>query len=159
MLYDSAKIPELFKTVKWRSYTVNLDIIGGENEDATLYLAEQGVSNVVYDPDHRSAEHNERVITFVMKLGGSHSVTLANVLNIVPSWKDRDALLYYSKFFARKNAPVYIGVYEGDRSGVGKMTNKGWQANLELDEYKEAIANRFKIVDVTDGVITAIKSD
>ena len=79
MLYDSAKIPKLFKTVKWRSHTVNLDIAGGDKEDATLYLAEQGVSNFVYDPDNRSAEHNERVITFVMSIGGSHSVTLSSI--------------------------------------------------------------------------------
>jgi hypothetical protein len=38
------------------------------------------------------------------------------------------------------------------------MTYKGWQANLEIGEYEKAIANRFEIIDIKDGVITAIKS-
>lgn len=159
MEYDSAKVPSLFKTVKWRSYSVNLDMGGGKIEDATLYLAEQRVKNVVYDPDYRSAEHNEQAINFIMRIGGSHSVTLSNFLNVIPSWKDRDAILYYSKFFAKSNAPVYITVYEGDKSGVWKKTNEGWQANLVLGEYEEMIAKRFKVVDVTDEMITAIKVD
>ena len=137
---------------------MNLDVGGGHHEDATLYLAERKVKNVVYDHIHKSAEHNAKAISFVIGIGGSHSVTLSDVLNVIPSWRDRDAVLYYSKFLARKSAPIYIGVYEGDKSGVGKMTRKGWQANLELGEYEKAIANRFEIVSIKDGVITAIKS-
>ena len=137
---------------------MNLDVGGGHHEDATLYLAERKVKNVVYDHIHKSAEHNAKAISFVIGIGGSHSVTLSDVLNVIPSWRDRDAVLYYSKFLARKSAPIYIGVYEGDKSGVGKMTDKGWQANLEIGEYEKAIANRFEIVGIKDGVITAIKS-
>ena len=137
---------------------MNLDVGGGYHKDATLYLAERKVKNVVYDHIHKSAEHNAKAISFVIGIGGSHSVTLSDVLNVIPSWRDRDAVLYYSKFLARKSAPIYIGVYEGDKSGVGKMTRKGWQANLELGEYEKAIANRFEIISIEDGVITAIKS-
>ncbi len=137
---------------------MNLDVGGGYHKDATLYLAERKVKNVVYDHIHKSAEHNAKAISFVIGIGGSNSVTLSDVLNVIPSWRDRDAVLYYSKFLARKSAPIYIGVYEGDKSGVGKMTRKGWQANLELGEYEKAIANRFEIVSIKDGVITAIKS-
>jgi len=157
MQYDSDQVPSLFKSIKWRALTVNLDIGGGAREDATLYLAEKGVKNVVYDPNARSAEHNYEAITGVMRIGGSHSVTLANVLNLIPTWKDRDAILYYSKFLARSNAPIYIGVFEGNKSGRGRMTDKGWQANLELSEYRSAISNRFKIIAVTETMITAVK--
>tara|TARA_R110002020_G_scaffold133646_1_gene298222 strand:+ start:1581 stop:2060 length:480 start_codon:yes stop_codon:yes gene_type:complete len=159
MEYDSAKIPKLFKTVRWRSYTVNLDVGGGDQEDATLYLAEHGVTNVVYDPAHRDSDHNYSAITFVMRRGGSNSVTISNVLNLYPSWKDRDAILYYSKFLARTGAPVYIGVCEGNKSGVGEHTSYGWQANLELGEYADAIANRFKIIKISSDMITALKAD
>ena len=137
---------------------MNLDVGGGYHKDATLYLAERKVRNVVYDHIHKSAEHNAKAISFVIGIGGSNSVTLSDVLNVIPSWRDRDAVLYYSKFLARKSAPIYIGVYEGDKSGVGKMTREGWQANLEISEYEKAIANRFEIVNIKDGVITAIKS-
>jgi hypothetical protein len=159
MASDSTNVPKLFKKVRWRPYTVNLDVGGGEKEDATLYLADKKVRNIVYDPDKRSAVHNAKAIQFVIQLGGSNSVTLSNVLNLYTRWQDRDAILYYSKFLARKHAPVYIGVYEGDKSGVGKMTKKGWQANLKLTEYEKAISNRFKIVDISDDMITAIKVD
>ena len=157
MGYDSANIPKLFKTVRWRSYSVNLDVGGGHHEDATLYLAERKVKNIIYDPDHKSAVHNAKAINLVINMGGSHSVTLSNVLNVIPSWKDRDAVLYYCKFLARSGSPLYVGVCEGDKSGVGKMTSKGWQANLQLSEYEKAISNRFEIVEVKDDIITALK--
>jgi len=157
MEYDSDQVPSLFKSIKWRAMTVNLDMGGGAREDATLYLSEKGVKNLVFDPNTRSDEHNDDVITWVMRIGGSHSVTLANVLNLIPTWKDRDAILYYSKFLARSNAPIYIGVCEGDKSGRGRLTNAGWQANLKLSEYKNAVANRFRITAVTDSMITAVK--
>ena len=157
MAYDSAKVPSIFKSIKWRAFTVNLDIGGGEFEDATMYLAERDVTNLVYDPDHRSAEHNRDVIVTVIARGGSDSVTLANVLNVIPKWKDRDALLYYSDFLAKKNAPIYIGVYEGDKSGRGRKTDTGWQANLQLHEYLDAVRNRFRVVSATNEMITAVK--
>lgn len=141
MEYDSAKVPKMFKTVRWRSRTVNLDVGGGYQEDATLYLAERKVHNVVYDPDHRSAEHNAEAISFVLGIGGSHSVTLSDVLNLYTSWKDRDAILYYSKFLARKGAPIYISVYD------------------DIDKYTDAIAKRFRIINISSDMITAIKAD
>jgi hypothetical protein len=159
MAYDSANVPALFKEIKWRSYTVNLDVGGGKDEDATLYLAEKGVTNLVYDPDSRDADHNQSVITAVMRIGGSDSVTLANVLNVIPTWKDRDAILYYSRLLVKTLAPVYIGVYEGDRSGSPSVGSKGWQANLELKDYHDAVANKFRVISVTKTMITAVKDD
>ena len=159
MAYDPANVPDLFKLVKWRSYTVNLDMLGTGGEDATLYLAERGVTNLVYDPINREADHNQGVITAVMRIGGSDSVTLANVLNVIPSRKDRDAILYYSKFLTKNFSSVYIGVYEGDKSGKASRDYKGWQANLKLEEYQDAIAHRFKIVSITKDMITAVKDD
>ena len=141
MKYDSTNVPKMFKKVRWRSYSVNLDVGGGYHEDATLYLAERKVHNVVYDPDHKSAEHNAKAISFVLGIGGSHSVTLSDVLNLYPSWKDRDAILYYSKFLARKGAPIYISVYD------------------DIDKYTDAIAKRFRIINISSDMITAVKAD
>ena len=142
MKYDSTNVPKMFKKVRWRSYSVNLDVGGGHHEDATLYLAERKVKNVVYDHINKSAEHNAKAISFVLGIGGSHSVTLSDVLNLYPSWKDRDAILYYSKFLARKGAPIYISVYEGN-----------------IDQYTDAIAKRFRIINISSDIITAIKAD
>ena len=143
MSYDSAKVPQLFKGVQWRSYSVNLDMWGAASEDVTLYLAEQGVDNVVYDPVERSAEHNEYAIKFIMRIGGAHSVTLSNVLSVIPSIKDRDAILYYSKFLSKLYSPVYIGVYEGDN----------------LQDYKEEVSKRFRVISITNDMITAVNED
>ena len=159
MAYDSAKVPSIFKKIKWKAFTVNLDVGGGKLEDATLYLAERDVTNMVYDPDNRSAEHNLGVITSVIARGGSDSVTLANVLNVIPKWKDRDAILYYCKLLAKTDAHIYIGVCEGDKLGRGRMTDGVWQANLKLSEYHDAVMHRFRVVSATLEMITAVKDE
>jgi hypothetical protein len=68
-------------------------------------------------------------------------VTLSDVLDLYPSWKDRDAILYYSKFLARKGAPIYISVYD------------------DVDKYADAIAKKFRIISISSDMITAVKAD
>ena len=68
---------------------------------------------------------------------------MSNVLNVCVDWKLclKTAINYY---WAPAEGPhiIVIKVYEGDKSGAGKWTSKGYQQNLPLETYyKECCTN------------------
>lgn len=55
--------------------------------------------------------------------------------------------------------PVYITVYEGDGSGIGKKTLKGYQLNKKTSEYLEELREVFPDAKMKNGVIRATLND
>lgn len=81
----------------------------------------------------------------------NYMLCLSNVLNVCVDWKYtlRSAIEWKDRLRSAINywwvpteSPhiIIIKVYEGDRSGIGKWSSKGYQQNLPLDEYyKECV--------------------
>lgn len=91
-----------------------------------------GVTVSSYDPYNLDKKTNEASMDNVYDL-----VVCANVLNVIHS----DAALYAAVVNMASHTCVYgrivIGVYEGDKSGVGKLTQNGesYQRNLPVSAY------------------------
>jgi hypothetical protein len=140
MAYDSANVPEMFKNVPWRSCSVNLNF-GDCSEDVTIYLAEQGVKNIVYSPDRKD---RKEMVAYIARRGGADSMTLPTILRIKPSWKNSnlfDAVLYYCKLMSKRYSYVYIGTPDNDPL---------------VDKRVKIISRRFRVIEVSKGVITAV---
>ena len=120
-----------FKKVNWNGITSNFDLGGGKYNKSTNWLKKhRGVINFVYDPYNRSQEYNDFTYTS-SKL--SESTTIFNVLNVIPTRKERKEILEFAK---RENTKyIFITVYEGDKSGCGNFTRDGWQNNKRLKDY------------------------
>jgi len=140
------QVPAVIKLVEWEPRSVNLDVGGGRYEDTTVYLKRLKVTNLVYDPFNRSAKHNRAVLQRVIDHGGADSVTLMNVLNVIQKPYDRRAVLRISWKLLREGHPIYIGIYDGDKSGEGKKTRDGWQENRRASTYLSEVGRFFKIV-------------
>ena len=48
---------------------------------------------------------------------------------------------------ANKNTIILISIYEGNKSGIGKETTKGYQKNMKLKEYLKYLKylNKFDV--------------
>lgn len=118
--------------------SVNVDIGGGRFDDATDLLATAGVHSFVVDPGNRSQEHNRRVLSLVDD-GRAASVTIANVLNVIPDAAVRRSILEMAHNIVRDGGTVYIDCYAGSGpgagKGVGRETSKGWQEYRSLASY------------------------
>lgn len=119
-----------------------VDYGGGPYDKATEFLAEHGIRNLVYDPHNRSYDHNVEVAMWATK-NRVAAVLLSNVLNVIQDPEERINVLRAAAVFASAcqdpPASVYITVYEGDRSGVGKETTKGWQENRKRETYRQEV--------------------
>lgn len=147
-------IPRALRLVRFVPGTVNADIGGGRFDDASRFLASLGVENLVFDPFNRDPGHNEAVIAR-LRGGGADTATVLNVLNVIACPAARDRVVALAADAVGPDGAAWFQVYEGDRSGVGRRTPKGWQENRPLATYLPEIAAHFAEVTVSRGLARA----
>ena len=135
----------------------NVDIGGGAFDLGTEYLAnERGVESHVYDPFNRPFEHNKEVVTRFKK-DPAHTATVANVLNVIPEREHRIGAIKHAFELTRPDGKAYFAIYEGDRSGKGGTTSKGWQNNRPAAGYMDEVAEVFPHVERKGNIIIGHK--
>lgn len=149
------QVPAAFRKIDWTPGTVNADLGGGKYDDGSAYLEGMGVRSLVVDPFNRSMLHNLRVEQELVARGGADSVTICNVLNVIQEAEIRLALLIQARAMLRPGGRLYISVYAGDRSGIGKSTSKGWQEHRPLRSYLADVLDIFPDAMIANGMITA----
>ncbi|MGB0717154.1 MAG: hypothetical protein ACPGXK_14845, partial [Phycisphaerae bacterium] len=151
------QVPALFKAVAkaggWKRGHKNLDIGGGKYDKGTKWLAQRGVQNLVYDPYNRDQKQNGQALSVASK--GVQTATLANVLNVIDDPKDQIKTLQIAKKALGKDGVLYIDVHEGDGSGKGKATSRGYQQNKKLADYLPLVQKVFPQAEVSGGIIVA----
>lgn len=140
---NSSKLPAIFNLINFEEGTINLDYGGGRFDNATSALAEKGVTNFIYDPFNRTKEHNDAVIRAVRNNGGADTITCSNVLNVIAEQEVRLSVLNNIKKLLKPNGIAYFTVYEGNGTGVGAESSKGYQLNRKTRDYVEEIAMVF----------------
>lgn len=147
------QVPALFKKLDWYPGT-NLDLGGGAYDTGTEYLKQFGVKNLVFDPYNRSFAHNLEVMDELLDFPVD-SCTISNVLNVIREREIRIRTLSEAKSVMRKGAYCYISVYDGDRTGVGRVTRKGWQENRPIITYLPEVLEVFRWAEARNGYISA----
>jgi hypothetical protein len=145
---SSAKtsIPQVPALHKWAySYgylnpgVIVVDYGCGGFDHGMLYCQEKGCWWRGYDPYHRSPSANHDAIATLVQ-GDADVVLCANVLNVINNAGARAQVIRSACSGLRKMAQVALfQTYEGDRSGTGRITSKGWQENRKVSTYVEEI--------------------
>ena len=72
-------------------------------------------------------------------------IICSNVLNVIAEENALCNVLNQLYDYSAENTDVYITIYEGDKSGVGKETTKGYQRNEKLSKYTDYISEWFNV--------------
>lgn len=153
---NSTNRPALFGKVSFEPGTVNVDYGGGKFDNVADYLAQYDVINMVLDPFNRSKKHNREVINLIREHGGADTATCANVLNVIKEPENRYIALENLKKLVKPGGKIYIWIHEGNKSGVGEPTTRGYQLNRKSEEYMEEILQVFPNATRKGKLITAI---
>jgi hypothetical protein len=139
---------------------INFDIGGGRFDNATNFLEDYNVTNIVYDPFNRSDVHNKNAVQKGAN-GKADTVTINNVLNVIQEEANQMQTLEQAYNALKVGGVAYISVYEGNKTGQGKQTSKGWQNNKSLNEYVPLVRKVFgkNNVIVKNGIIRVTKTD
>jgi len=142
----------------WKEGTVNMDIGGGKFNNATIFLNQKGVRSYIYDPYNRTPEQNNEAVSRAAN-GQSDTVTINNVLNVIPeeNANNQRTILLQAKNALKIGGTVIITNYEGDGTGVGKYTTKGYQQNKRLATYLPSIRTVFPNAKIVGRTIRATK--
>lgn len=105
-----------------------------------------------YDKFNREAAHNAGVMS-ELHLGWYDVILCANVLNVI---KEADARAEVIADCAKAGRVALFTTYEGDRTGNGKETSKGWQNNRKTDSYIDELLQHFAVVFKQGSVLIAM---
>lgn len=159
---NKAKLPTGYSTVHkklkgWKPDTLHIDIGGGKFDNAVEFLGNLGVEAHVYDPFNRTPEHNQRVMERVGKQGAD-TASMFNVLNVIKEPEYRIEALRTAHKTLKPGGRIFIGIYEGDRSGVGKRTKAdSWQNNMPTAAHLDEVREVFPNAKIEHGIIHATK--
>ena len=158
---NSTKLPTGYSTVAkkigWKKGTTHIDIGGGKFDNGVEFLKNLGVNAHVYDPFNRPKEHNEKVMGSVGKQGAD-TASLFNVLNVIKEPEYRLEALKTAHDTLKPGGQVFIGIYEGDRTGQGKKTKKdSWQNNAPTHTYLDDVRKVFPNATLQHGIIHGTK--
>jgi hypothetical protein len=150
------QVPAAMKQIAWAKDTVNLDIGAGKFSDATAYLADQGVTNLEFDPFNRSEQENYDALMNVIGFNGADTVTALNVLNVIKEPFARDNVIRRAAKAVSKDGTAYFQTYEGDKSGKGAPSRDGWQENRatasyigEIEKYFGHVVRRGQVIEAS----------
>jgi len=167
---NSTKVPVMFTKIDkyygWKKGTINLDYGGGKYDTATEYLKTKGVKNCLYDPFARDLNHNLNALYALYALyngfegSKADTITVSNVLCVVKEKVNRESILIYTHAMLKVNGTIFISVYEGDKSGKGKITKKDcWQNNKTLESYLPEVKKVFKNAHIEHRMIVATREE
>lgn len=109
-----------------------------------------------YDPYNRTKEYNDSTLLWLENTK-PNVIICSNVLNVIAESDVLMDVLGQIYNYAGDNTDVYITIYEGDKSGVGKVTTKGYQRNEKLTNYRDYINKYFKVTDVRGNILKCRK--
>lgn len=146
------QVPALHKKVAKELGKVNFDNGAGKYNKATEYLAGYGVTNICYDKYNRTKEENDKALNH----GKCDTSTIANVLNVLDNEQTMIEVLQLSKKMLKPNGKVYISVYEGNKTGIGKQSKKDcYQQNKRTKDYIPTIKKVFNNTTIRHNIIVA----
>ncbi|MFA6916504.1 MAG: hypothetical protein WC222_08915 [Parachlamydiales bacterium] len=120
-----------------------LDIGGGASDANCAYVAQRYLlDSVVYDPYMRDPTHNQKVLAVAKKrpFDIAFSLSILNVINDEESRKNHIRLCLST---LKPSGKAIFKVWSGDNSGIGKLTQSGYQSNLDIEKYFDEIAAVF----------------
>jgi hypothetical protein len=151
------QIPAVFKSNTFIPRGTNLDIGAGKFDMGKQYLEkERGVSeSVPFDPFNRSVESNRMAVERLLSGERFATATIPNVLNVIAETSARDNVILQAARAIEPEGVAYFQIYEGDGSGSGRKTSKGFQNNKKTADYVEEIRQHFTDVRKTGNIIVA----
>lgn len=134
-----------------------LDYGGGRFDTAKDFMEQYGCTVRIFDPFNRTKEHNRSVLEYSRKHVPDYIIN-ANVLNVIKENEIVDDVVRNISRLAGKDTLCIFCVYEGNGTGHGTRTTKGWQRNQRTASYVPVIQRYFTNVERRFNLIFAWKS-
>lgn len=154
-----AQVPAVYKKMKFEPSSAIVDYGCGRYFDTLVqpYIEQtlecQGVGyDLTWQPDKSKVEK------FIANNGLDY-VVCANVLNVIDDDNVIGMIASDIKLLSQDKDPIiYFGIYEGDRSGIGRATGGDkYQRNMKAREYVPMLERYFSSITVSGNILICRK--
>lgn len=140
---NSGKLPTVYSKLEFDNGCTVLNYGGGKFNNTIEFGKVNGFTDLIFDPFNRTMEWNAAVVKSISENGVDLAI-LSNVLNVIKEVDVRGFVLSVLADTLGENKPLFVTVYEGDRTGNGRQTSKSaWQENRKLKEYTAEVKEHF----------------
>ena len=152
---NSGKLPTVYSKLEFANGCTVLNYGGGKFNNTIEFGNANGFTDLIFDPFNRTVEWNAAVVKSISEKGVDLAI-LSNVLNVIKEVDVRGFVLSVLANTLDENKPLFITVYEGDRTGYGRQTSRSaWQENRKLKEYLAEVQKHFTHVKTRYNTIVA----
>lgn len=152
---NSGKLPTVYGKLEFANGCTVLNYGGGKFNNTIEFGNANGFTDLIFDPFNRTMEWNAAVVKSISEKGVDLAI-LSNVLNVIKEVDVRGFVLSVLANTLDENKPLFITVYEGDRTGYGRQTSRSaWQENRKLKEYLAEVQKHFTHVKTRYNTIVA----
>ena len=137
-------ISKIYKKYDFKENSIILDYGCGKYDTSINFMKNKNCIVLPYDKYNRDNETNLKTLDYC-KNNKIDYIVCSNVLNVIMEDEVIFQILDDLYKIANKNTVILISIYEGDKSGIGKETTKGYQKNMKLKEYLKYL-NKFDIL-------------
>lgn len=156
---NGGKLPTVYNKLEFINGCTVLNYGGGKFDNTIEFGLENGFTDLIFDPFNRTPQWNSEIVKTINKTGVDLAI-LSNVLNVIKEVNVRGFVLSVLANTLDENKPLFITVYEGDRTGCGKQTSRSaWQENRKLKEYTAEVKEHFAHVKTRYNTIIAWNGD
>lgn len=128
------QMPKVAGMIEITEETILLDYGCGRCNKFQMHVEEHGGTYFGYDPFWKNMHENRKALN-----SKPNVIICANVLNVIfEDW----AIENIVRKLASYGCITYIQIYEGNKSGIGKETSKGYQRHQKAKMY-EGLLNEY----------------
>jgi len=151
------QVPAVFKSPLFKANGTNFDIGAGRFDLGKNHLErERGVTeSVLFDPFNRDEATNSAAIGRLQSGERFGTSTIPNVLNVIKEKSIRDNVVRQAARSLQEGGAAYFQIYEGNRTGSGRVTSAGWQNNKKTSSYIGEINAHFNDVKQHGNIVVA----
>ena len=152
---NGGKLPTVYNKIEFANGCTVLNYGGGKFNNTIEFGKANGFTDLIFDPFNRSHEWNAVIVKSISENGVDLAI-LSNVLNVIKEANVRGFVLEVLANTLNDNKPLFITVYEGDKTGNGRQTSKSaWQENRKMKEYLAEVQKHFTHVKTRYNTIVA----
>lgn len=153
------KISAVYTNYDFEDGSVILDYGCGKYfNDVETYLINKNNTLITlgYDPYNQDKDANESYLALANTIGIDY-IVCSNVLNVIKETEVVKTVISNIAELAKDNTKIIFSIYEGDKTGVGKITRCGYQRNQKTKEYLKLIQEFLKVNKIKGKFIEAEK--
>lgn len=152
---NCGKLPTVYNKIEFPTGCTALNYGGGRFDNTIEFGLANGFTDLIFDPFNRTTNWNAEIVKTI-DTNGVDLAILSNVLNVIKEANVRGFILEVLASTLNDDKPLFITVYEGDRTGNGRQTSKSaWQENRKLKEYTTEVQKHFTHVKTRYNTIVA----